>query len=66
MKTNKRRARIWNRCDACGRFVGLLAFEKGSATRVLVTPDSDRTAEQYETLCERHSRSSVEKVEADK
>lgn len=33
------------RCDICGRF----ADEKG--TRRLVTPDSDYSAEEYETLC---------------
>jgi hypothetical protein len=36
------------RCDACGRFVGM----KGS--RRLVTPDSDRSSEEYETLCPAH------------
>jgi hypothetical protein len=36
------------RCDACGRFVGM------NGSRRLVTPDSDRSSEEYETLCPAH------------
>ena len=36
------------RCDVCGRFVGM------SGSRRLVTPDSGRSSEEYETLCPVH------------
>lgn len=46
----------WNRCDVCGRFIALKEFRKGGATRRLLTPDSDRSREEYETLCAEHSK----------
>lgn len=46
--------RAWNRCDHCGRFIPLADFESGAASRRLVTPDSEFTAEEYETLCRAH------------
>jgi hypothetical protein len=42
------------RCDHCGRFIALEDFASG-ATRRMVTPDSDRSREEYETLCKRHA-----------
>lgn len=45
----------WNRCDVCGRFIALSDFHRKRATRQLVTPDSDYSAEEYETLCKTHS-----------
>ena len=50
----KRTADGWNRCDACGRFIGFNEFGHG-ATRLLVTPDSHFTREEYATLCREHS-----------
>jgi hypothetical protein len=46
----------WNRCDVCGRFIPLDHFEDhGGAIRKLLTPDSDRSIEEWETLCIEHS-----------
>jgi hypothetical protein len=39
------------RCDACGRLVSLDDLSSESAHRHLVTPDSDFSREEYETLC---------------
>lgn len=44
----------WNRCDACGRFIPLDDFPD-KATRRLLTPDSDRSREEWETLCKEHA-----------
>ncbi len=46
--------RNWNRCDVCGRFIALDDFGNG-AVRVLVTPESDRSHETYDTLCKQHA-----------
>jgi hypothetical protein len=46
---------LWNRCDVCGRFIALDDFDKG-AVRRLIYPDSERTAETWETLCRAHAR----------
>jgi hypothetical protein len=43
----------WNRCDVCGKFIAMRDFEKG-AVRHMVTPDSDRSREEWETLCLKH------------
>jgi hypothetical protein len=45
------------RCDECGRFIPLCAFESGAAQRRLVTPSAEGTAEVYETLCPDHRAS---------
>lgn len=46
---------IWNRCDVCGRFIiSYSAFDSGLAIRKMVTPDSEYSTEDYETLCEQH------------
>jgi hypothetical protein len=39
------------RCDACGCFVGWRDIESGAARHVLVTPDSEFTREEFETIC---------------
>lgn len=44
----------WNRCDVCGRFIAMKEFDKG-ALRQLVTPDSEFTREEWETLCIEHA-----------
>lgn len=48
--------RVWNRCDVCGRFIPMVDFEEG-AVRRLLTPDSHRSSEEYETLCKEHAQS---------
>lgn len=45
---------VWNRCDVCGRFIPMEDFENGRAYRHLVTPDSEHTREEWETLCYKH------------
>jgi hypothetical protein len=45
----------WNRCDICGRFIGMADFNSGKATRRMTTPNSDYSIEDYETLCRRHN-----------
>ncbi len=39
------------KCDNCGKFVSYKDIEKGYALSQLLTPDSEFTAETYETLC---------------
>lgn len=46
---------LWNRCDVCGQFISIKDFQSGSAIRKLLTPDSDYSYEEFETLCYRHS-----------
>ena len=46
--------RLWNGCDVCGRFIALDDFDKG-AVRRLIYPDSERTAETWETALTRES-----------
>lgn len=38
------------RCDDCGHFVGFTELAIGYASRRLLTPDSDCSREEYETL----------------
>ena len=42
--------KMWNRCDICGKFIGLKEFDNGTATRNLLTPDSYLTSEEWETI----------------
>ena len=46
----------WNRCGVCGKFIPFEDFESGKAKRVMVTPDSHFTSEEYETLCAEHNQ----------
>lgn len=46
--------RGWNRCDICGKLISINDFVEGRATRRLITPDSDRSTEEWETLCREH------------
>ena len=41
---------IWNKCDFCGRFIGIEEFVNLTAERHVVTPDTAFTAEEYETF----------------
>lgn len=43
----------WNRCDECGRFVGMEDLASGAAKRTFVHPDTEFTAEKWENLCRR-------------
>jgi len=45
----------WNKCDECGKFISYESFLDGTATRVLVTPESLCTHETWSTLCSIHS-----------
>ncbi len=47
---------IWNRCDECGQFIPFKDFENGSARKEMMTPLSEFTHEEYETLCRKHSK----------
>jgi len=50
----------WNRCDVCGRFIPLSAFDVGGgAVRTLLTPDSHRSREEWETLCPNHAAKEI-------
>lgn len=49
-----RQDNAWNRCDVCGKFIPHADFDKG-AVRRLVTPDSEFTREEWETLCLTHA-----------
>lgn len=40
----------WNRCDECGQFYSFEDIGAG-AIRRLITPDSEFSKEEYETLC---------------
>jgi hypothetical protein len=44
----------WNRCDVCGKFISFDDIATGKAVRKMVTPDSEFTDEEYETLCSEH------------
>ena len=44
----------WNRCDICGKFIAMQSFDDGKAIRRMITPDSEYTGEEYETLCSIH------------
>jgi hypothetical protein len=39
------------KCDSCGQFISCADLTKGFATHRLVTPDSEFSAETFETLC---------------
>jgi len=43
------RARV--ACDNCGKFISYAALADGSARHAMVTPDANRCAETFETLC---------------
>jgi hypothetical protein len=48
-----------NQCDVCGQFIAYKEFaymgHGGKAIRRLVTPDSEFTGEEWETLCPIHA-----------
>ena len=54
----------WNRCDNCGKFIAYADFGNGAARR-LVTPDSEFSREEYETLCKKCSQARVDRIRAE-
>lgn len=48
--------KLWNQCDECGRLIGYDDFLNEVATNRLVTPDSEFTHEEWETLCKWHAK----------
>ena len=51
----------WNKCDVCGKFISMEDFSTGKATRTMVTPDSEFSTEDYETLCPLHNEDNLRK-----
>lgn len=51
----KARTLVWNQCDVCGKFISYSDLDSGLAKRELVTPDSEYSYEEYETLCREHN-----------
>ena len=51
----------WNKCDVCGKFISMENFYTGKATRTMVTPDSEFSTEDYETLCPLHNDNNLRK-----
>jgi hypothetical protein len=43
--------RVWNRCDWCGRFIGMSDFGDGKAVRRMVSEDTEFSSEEYQTKC---------------
>lgn len=39
------------RCDTCGKFIAYKDIESGKASHKMITPDSEFTPEEFETLC---------------
>ena len=52
----------WNKCDVCGKFISMEDFSTGKATRTMVTPDSEFSTEDYETLCPLHNDNNLRKL----
>jgi len=51
---------LWNTCDNCQKVIALEEFENGTATRKLISCDSDYSSEDYKTLhkeCEEYNPS---------
>lgn len=59
MNDNKRSPRVYNnrfnRCHVCGRFFSFADIESGKAVHQMITPDSDWSYEEWESLCEKHA-----------
>ena len=39
------------RCDECGKFIAIEELIEGRASHHLLTPDSDWSKEEFESLC---------------
>ena len=44
------------KCDVCGKFISYSDLDSGMAIRKMITPDSDYSGEEWETLCKNHNR----------
>lgn len=42
-------------CDVCGRYISMADVLEGNAVHRMVTPDSDISMEEWETLCRHHT-----------
>ena len=47
------------KCDYCGRFVSYKDLDEGKAYRIMVTPDSHFTKEDYETVCKKCNKENI-------
>jgi acetyl-CoA carboxylase beta subunit len=52
----KRKRDLWNKCDECGKIIPYKDLESGAAIHRMITPDSDVSYEQFETLCKNHNK----------
>jgi hypothetical protein len=41
-------------CEVCGKFISYADLDSGNAVHRLITPDSEFTFEEWETLCVNH------------
>ena len=48
--------KLWNKCDICGKLISFSDFQEKKASRMLTTPDSHYSLEEYETLCVKHNK----------
>lgn len=39
------------KCDKCGRFISTQDIAMGYATHIMVTPDSEHSYEEWESIC---------------
>ena len=39
------------KCDNCGKFISNIAIRNGEARHVMISPDSEWSYEEWETLC---------------
>ncbi len=44
------------KCDECGVFISIDDLTSGRAVHSMVTPDSELSSEEYETLCAKHAK----------
>ncbi len=57
---------LWNKCDICGRFISFKDFKSGRALRMMISPDSEFSSEDYETLCFAHKPKKLKFKDIDK
>ncbi len=43
-------------CDVCGQFISYADLDSGKATHEMLSPDSDVSSEEWETLCPKHKK----------
>jgi hypothetical protein len=54
---------VWNKCDVCGRFIGLKDLENKKAIVRMITPHTDLSYESWEKLCKKHAPQHPERME---